>query len=40
MSPAASWILLLSLGFAIFSLMNALYIDSLKKEAEKNKPPF
>ena len=40
MSPFFSWMLILSLASTIFLAMNALYIDSLKQEIEKNKPPF
>lgn len=40
MTPIASWLLIISIGLAIKMFTDALYIDSLKKEAEKNKPPF
>ena len=40
MTPLLSWLLIGGIGLTIFLAMNALYIDSLKREIEKNTPPF
>jgi hypothetical protein len=32
LSPAASWLLLLSIGFVIYTAMSALYANSLQHE--------
>lgn len=40
MTPLISWIVIAGLALTVFLSMNALYIDSLKQEAERNKPPF
>lgn len=40
MTPLISWLIIGGIGLAIFLAMNALYIDSLKNDIERNKPPF
>jgi preprotein translocase subunit Sss1 len=40
MTPLISWLIIGGIGLAIYLAMNALYIDSLKREIESNKPPF
>jgi hypothetical protein len=40
MTPLISWLVIGGLATVVFLAMNALYIDSLKQEIEKNKPPF
>jgi hypothetical protein len=40
MSPLISWLILGGIALAIYLAMNALYIDSLKQEINKNKAPF
>jgi hypothetical protein len=32
MSPAASWLLLVSIAFAVFAAMSALYTNSLEQQ--------
>jgi len=40
MSPALSWILLISFAWSIHAWVNRMTIRSLKDEVERNKPPF
>jgi hypothetical protein len=40
MTPLLSWLIIGGIAAAIFLAMNALYIDSLKQEINKNKTPF
>jgi hypothetical protein len=40
MAQLISWLIIGGLGLTVFLSMNALYIDSLKQEINKNKPPF
>ena len=40
MTPLISWLIIGGIGLSIYLAMNALYIDSLKQEINKNKPPF
>jgi hypothetical protein len=40
MSPVISWIVVMSLGWAIYAWMKNLEIQSLRDELERNKPPF
>jgi hypothetical protein len=40
MTPLISWLIIGGIALTIFLWMNALYIDSLKREIDNNKPPF
>ena len=40
MTPVMSWIVVLSLGWAIYAWVKRMEIQSLKEELERNKPPF
>jgi len=40
MIQVISWLIVGGVALTIFLAMNALYIDSLKQEINKNKPPF
>ena len=40
MIQVISWLIVGGVATAIFLAMNALYIDSLKQEINKNKTPF
>ena len=40
MSPVISWIVVMSLGWAIYAWYKNMVIKSLEEELERNKPPF